>query len=161
MNSLEIPEEIYEKWQRMVDTLARIVDVPATLVMRIQNEDLEVFVTSKTNGNPYTRGDSEVFDGSGLYCETVIKTRNRLLIPDATQDADWNHNPDIKLGMIAYLGYPINLPDGNVFGTLCVLDKAEEHFSDDYKDLMKGFKELIKSHLLLIHRAKTPVSSES
>jgi light-regulated signal transduction histidine kinase (bacteriophytochrome) len=34
-------------------------------------------------------------------------------------------NPDIKLGMVSYLGFPINFPDNQPFGTLCVLDNKE------------------------------------
>jgi GAF domain-containing protein len=73
--------------------------------------------------------EREVLIDSGLYCETVIRTKNRLLVPNATTDEEWRDNPDIKLGMISYLGYPIMLPTGDVFGTICVLDYRENHYS--------------------------------
>jgi GAF domain-containing protein len=59
----------------------------------------------------------------GLYCETVMKTRQPLLVPNAVRDEQWQPSPDIKLEMISYLGVPIVCPDGEVFGTICVLDK--------------------------------------
>jgi hypothetical protein len=90
-----------------------------------------------------------------LYCETVIKTKRRLLVPNATTDEQWSNNPDIKLGMISYLGYPITLPTGDVFGTICVLDNKENRYSETYEQLILQFKELIESHLLLLYRNRT------
>jgi len=36
-----------------------------------------------------------------------MKTKERLLIPNALKDKDWKDIPDVKLGMISYLGLPI------------------------------------------------------
>ena len=36
-----------------------------------------------------------------------MKTRQPLLVPDAIREEQWQANPDIKLGMISYLGVPI------------------------------------------------------
>jgi hypothetical protein len=88
--------------------------------------------------------------GSGLYCETVFKTRQMLLVPNALEDEKWRNNPDIKLGMISYLGYPILLPQGEVFGTICVLDIKGNTYSETYKKLLLQFKELIEAHLQLL-----------
>ena len=45
-------------------------------------------------------------------------------------------NPDIKLGMISYLGVPISWPDGEIFGTICVLDRQSNGYSDLYLKLL-------------------------
>lgn len=148
--NLDLEDSIIAKWQQVVDTMAGMLNVPAGLVMRISGQDIEVLVASRSQDNPYHPGDREELFGSGLYCERVIKTRNRLHVPDALSDAEWQANPDIKLGMISYLGYPILLPDGDVFGTLCVLDQKENHYSERYEQLMRQFKDLIESHLALM-----------
>jgi K+-sensing histidine kinase KdpD len=54
--------------------------------------------------------------------------------------------------MISYLGYPIILPTGEVFGTLCVLDTQENKYNESIKKLMMEFKELIETHLELVHK---------
>lgn len=87
---------------------------------------------------------------TGLYCETVIKTKGKLLVPDALKDEDWCENPDIKLGMISYLGFPLTWPDGECFGTICVLDLKENSYGNTYEELMLQFKELVDSHPGLI-----------
>jgi hypothetical protein len=119
--------------------------------MRHAHPDIEVFVSSSSPNNPYHPGDREILEGSGLYCERVLKTREKLLVSDALSDADWSNNPDVKHGMIAYLGFPILLPTGEPFGTLCVLDNKRNEFSMTLERLMMQFKNLIQSHLEMIY----------
>ena len=137
-------------WQNVVDMAAELLSVPAGLIMRCHGDEIEVLVASTSPENPYHPGEKESLPGSGLYCETVIKTRQMLLVPNALQDEKWRNNPDIKLGMISYLGYPIFLPQGEVFGTICVLDIKGNTYSATYKNLLQQFKELIEAHLQLL-----------
>ena len=135
---------VVDEWQQILNLLARILNVPAALIMHTNGQEIEVFVSSKTDGNPYHPADHESLIGSGLYCEHVIQTREPLLVPNALTDPKWNQNPDIKLGMISYLGFPIKAPDGEVFGTICVLDTKENTYSDDYVELIERFKNVIE-----------------
>ncbi len=153
-HALIIGVETIESWQRIVDLMAEILDVPAGLVMRVTSEDIEVFVSSHTEGNPYDVGEKEHLLGSGLYCEHVIKTRAPLHVPDALADPQWDHNPDIKLSMIAYHGHPIASPDGDMFGTICVLDSKPHELSAQYDRLIQGFKSYIEQNLELLWRSQ-------
>ena len=148
---IEIPEATLETWQDIVDILAAIIGIPAGLIMRFKDPDIEVFVSSGSDGNPYHPGDKEKLWGSGLYCETVIKTRQVLLVRNALADPNWKNNPDVKLNMISYLGFPILLPDGNPFGTICVLDNKENAYSDDFEKLIKKFRDLVQSDLEILY----------
>ena len=145
---ITLPQEVIEKWQNVVDTLADLVSVPAALIMQVAPPYIEVIRSSKSAGNPYNVGTREPL--KSLYCETVMATRKELLIPNALGDEKWANNPDIPLGMISYLGYPLLWPGGEVFGTLCVLDSKENAYSETYKRLLLQFKEVIESHLRLI-----------
>ncbi len=148
---LTVPEDVLEGWREIADLLARILGVPAALVMRLREDEIEVLVASRGEGNPYRPGDREHFAGSGLYCETVINSGKKLLVPDALADENWKENPDVKLNMISYLGFPIFLPDGRPFGTLCVLDRRPNEYSTLYEDLMLKFKAMIESNLELLY----------
>jgi signal transduction histidine kinase len=79
-----------------------------------------------------------------------MDTRATLLIPDATKDPAWDHNPDIARGMISYLGMPITWPQGEVFGTICVLDTKENHYTGHLTRLLEKFSRLIMSDLHVI-----------
>ena len=145
-----IPEDIIDKWQNVINLMTNLISVPVGLIMKVDSPYIEVFRSSETKNNPYKVGDREYLIDSGLYCETVIKSKEKLLVPNALKDKDWNRNPDIKLGMISYLGVPLFYPDGGVFGTLCVLDIKENKFNINIEKLMLQFKELIESHIYLL-----------
>ncbi len=147
---IEIPDFFLNAWQELVDILAEIIGIPAALIMRLKDPDIEVFVSSDSEGNPYHPGDKEKVWGSGLYCETVLKTKSRLLVPSALADDNWKDNPDVKLSMISYLGFPILWPDGKPFGTICVLDRKENPYSALFENLILKFRNLIQSDLEIL-----------
>lgn len=148
---IEVPGEILVNWQDIVNTLATLAAVPTALIMRLDQPDIEIFVASNSAGNPYHPGEREKLENSGLYCERVLYTQEQLLVPDALADEHWRNNPDIKLQMISYLGLPILLPDGQPFGTICVLDNKANRYSEHIEKLLLNFRNLIQSHLELIY----------
>ena len=145
-HSAEVPSEIVRKWQEIVDLLAELTHVPSALIMRVEPPNIKVFVSSESKGNPYEPNESASLN-TGLYCETVMNTRQPLLVPDALNDEAWKSNPDIKLGMISYLGLPIIWPDGQIFGTICVLDNKRNAYSDLYLRLMLQWREVVQADL--------------
>jgi signal transduction histidine kinase/CheY-like chemotaxis protein len=146
----DVPESLLPRWQQTIDLMARIYEVPAGLIMRVHTEHIEVLLASHTHKNPYEPGELANLQ-TGLYCETVMQRRDQLLVPDALEDPAWDHNPDIELGMICYLGVPLCWPDSSIFGTVCVLDTHRRTFSQEYLDLIWQFKELIEGDLRLHH----------
>ncbi|HBF43050.1 MAG TPA: sigma-54-dependent Fis family transcriptional regulator [Desulfobacteraceae bacterium] len=145
---IRITDKILNSWQKIVDTIAEIINIPSALIMKVNHPYIEVFSSNISNNNPYKAGDREHL--TGLYCEEVIKKKEKLLVPNAMKDKKWNKNPDIKLGMISYLGFPILWPDGEAFGTICVLDSKENRYGKRYEELMLMFKELAEFHLALL-----------
>jgi GAF domain-containing protein len=142
--SIQIPPETVSKWQEIVDLLAEIVRVPSALIMQVEPPNVKVLVSSESEGNPYEPDEAAPLD-TGLYCETVMKTRRPLL--DALQAEEWKSNPDIKLGMISYLGIPISWPDGKVFGTICVLDSKRNDYSELFIRLMLQWRDVLQADL--------------
>lgn len=150
-NNLVIPSEMTQTWQNIVNLLAEIVSVPAALIMRIQTDTIEVVSRNDNTDHPYHIGDSETL-GQGLYCEYVIQHQQALEVPCALTDHEWNSNPDIKLGMIAYCGFPINWPNGIPFGTICVLDTQVNSLNDTYKNLLQSFRDSIEAQLATLYQ---------
>ncbi|MBN2281566.1 MAG: GAF domain-containing protein [Candidatus Marinimicrobia bacterium] len=150
-NPLVISESMISKWQNIVNIIALIIDVPAALIMRLVKTEIEVFIASQSKKNPYHAGDKEHFLNSGLYCETVLQSNNKLLVPNALESDQWKNNPDIKLNMISYLGYPIHFPNGEPFGTICILDNKENAFSKSTEDLLQNFREILEDYLQIVY----------
>jgi PAS domain S-box-containing protein len=143
---IQISSEIIQKWQEIVDLLAEIMHVPSALIMKVEPPNIRVFVSSESEGNPYEPNEAASLN-TGLYCETVMKTRKPLLVPDALRDEEWKSNPDIKLGMISYLGFPISWPDGEIFGTICVLDNKRNEYSELYRKLLLQWRDVLQADL--------------
>ncbi|MDZ7672836.1 MAG: diguanylate cyclase [Halanaerobiales bacterium] len=155
---IEIPEEIITSWQKITNIIAELAGVTVSLIMKVNPPYMEVFRSSQTKDNPYNVGDKEKLPG--LYCEEVIKTDQKLLVPNALKDEKWKNNPDIELGMISYLGFPLKWPDGDFFGTICILDTKENKFSDRTETLLKEFKEFIELHLKNLYQNQEFKKSE-
>jgi len=149
---IEVPSEIVHKWQEIVNLLAEIIHVPAALVMKLEPPNIKVFVSSESSGNPYEKDEVACFD-PGLYCARVIKSQQQLLVPDALEDEEWKSNPDVKVGMISYLGFPIAWPDGQVFGTVCVLDDKRNAYTEPYRKFLLQCRDLLQTDLKLLTSA--------
>ena len=147
----DVPEEYLGKWQKTVDLMAKIFDVQAGLIMRVMPSQIEVLVSSQTQGNPYKPHEISNLD-MGLYCETVMSTGSMLQVPNALQDEQWKDNPDVAINMISYLGIPLVWRDRQIFGTICILDDRIREFSKLYQDLLYLFKKNIESDFQIIQK---------
>jgi PAS domain S-box-containing protein len=147
-HSIEVPSEIIRKWQEIVDLLAEIMHVPSASIMRVDPPHIKVFVSSTSKGNPCEPGALD----TGPYCETVMKTGQPLLIPDALENEAWKANPHVRLGMISYLGVPIGWPDGHIFGTICVRDNKKNEYSEAYLKLLLHFRDMLQTDLKSLAR---------
>lgn len=147
----QFQDEIIHKWQTIIDIGAKVLNADAGLIMKITEESMEVFLTSNSSNNPYPPDGKDSL-GHGLYCETVIGNNEKLFIDDASSDEHWKDNPDIKLGMISYLGYPIRYPNGDFFGTICTLDRNKMDLSDEQFEFLKILRDSIEKDLILMEK---------
>ncbi|SDT55991.1 GAF domain-containing sensor histidine kinase [Bradyrhizobium canariense] len=147
-HSIEVPSEIIRKWQEIVNLLAEIMHVPSACIMRVDPPHIKVFVSSRSEGNPCEPGALD----TGPYCETVMKTGQPLLIPDALENEAWKANPHVRLGMISYLGVPIGWPNGRIFGTICVRDNKRNEYSEAYLKLLLHFRDMLQADLKSLAR---------
>jgi PAS domain S-box-containing protein len=132
-----VSSEIIKKWQEIADLLAEIMHVRSAVVMRVEPSNSEVFVASHCKPS----------DAGSLYCETVMKTRQPLLVPDARRDERWKSSPDIKRGMVSYLGVPISWPNGEIFGTICVYDDKGNEYSQLYLRQLLLWRDVLQDDL--------------
>jgi len=145
-NKPGIPPDLLQKWQRIVDLLARVLVVPAGLVMELDGSCLKVCVASAGDENPYEEGELADLN-TGLYCETVMAKNAELHVRNALSEDEWKENPDIEKNMLFYLGLPLIWPDGEVFGTICVLDQDNNEEALQYRDLLEECKGIIENDL--------------
>lgn len=148
-NKPKVQDYIKNRWQKSISLIAKILDVPAGLIMKISKNNMEIFLKSENKDNPYPANGKDTLS-HGLYCETVIGKNQYLHIENAIDNPDWKDNPDVKLNMISYYGLPIKWGDGAFYGTICVLDNKANAFSQLYKELLESFREMIEQDLMLL-----------
>ena len=142
----EIPPETLAEWQRVVDLTARLARVPASLIMRTERPTHTVLVSSRTEGNPYAVGRQYDLNAL-LYCQGVFDNDGELVVEDATRDPVWAANEDLADGMRFYIGYPLKWPSGDVFGTICVLDRERNDHALLFREGLQAFAGVVEANL--------------
>lgn len=156
----EITQETLEKWQRVVDLIAELANVPATLIMNTIGQKHSVYVTSDTDNNPYEKGCT--FDlHEKLYCYGVIDSDNELVVEDARTNPRWNDNEDLKFNMSFYIGYPLKWPDGAIFGTICVLDKRTNKRALMFRKGLQEFCKVVEDDLAMLQEVEMRKAAQS
>jgi hypothetical protein len=147
---LQLPKEVLAGWQSVADILAEMAKVPVGLLTRLQGGELEVLVTSRTDGNPFRAEQVIGLLGSGSYAEEVVRTRGLLRVPNASRSRAWGESSSARAGFLSYLGLPVLLPGGQIFGTICVMDRRPRVFSALHEALLFRFKDLVETQLSLV-----------
>lgn len=150
-NRKTLTQDVLNEWQNILNDTARILGVPAGLITRVDGEEIEILLSSETDGNPYPAALRSQYPNSGWFCEHTLKSKGLNLIPDALQDSRWKDNAAVvNLHMISYLGMPINRPDGGQFGTICFLDNKQNAHNELHIRLVELIKRMIELSLRII-----------
>jgi PAS domain S-box-containing protein len=159
---IAIPPDVLRKWQRIVDLLASIVRVPSAVVCKLEPPDdtyYSIVANSHSEGNPFRMGQTFSMD-IGTFCETVIKSREPLLVANALEDDQWKSAPEIQVGMVSYLGFPVLWPDGRMFGTICVLDDKANRYSELYQELLLHCRDVLQGDLQTLARVANELEEQ-
>ena len=146
----EIPEDILENWQSIVDIMTNIMAVPSAIITRAHPPEIEIIKSARSPENPYKQGDKVLM--AKHYCESVVTNNQKLQVSFAPEDPSWKNAPEVDYGMVAYLGYPVCWSSGHMFGTICAIDNKENQFGSLYESVLNEFKNLIEAHLSLIEK---------
>jgi len=150
-NREKLAEDVLKEWQNLLNETAAILAVPAGLITRVDGKEIEILLSSETEGNPYPAACASPYPDSGWYCEHTLKRRGLNLIPNALQDPQWKTNAAaVNLHIISYLGLPIERPDGGQFGTVCFLDNKQNAHNDMHIRLVRQIKRMIELSLRIV-----------
>lgn len=149
-----------DTWQQMLDLVAQLMKMRAALITRRDAEDLEIFLSSRGEGNPFRAGKHEPLVGPSRYCEWVIQEQRPLVVPDARIDPVWKHGIGAAAGFVAYVGLPIRTPEGQSFGTICVLDTKAHPYSETEMALLTRFRDLAEAHLAVVYERERAAQRE-
>ncbi len=143
---LKVIEKSFEKsWNRIVNIIGEMLDVESALINKIDGSKIEILKA----GGSYEKyfAENDVFDLTGAYCGEVAKNKEMLEINNAAKEEKWQGTPNLEIGLISYLGYPIFDSKDKVVGTICVEDNKERNFTQTEKDMLLQFKEVIENQI--------------
>lgn len=98
-----------------------LFDTPVALVSVVrEREDRQYFTSAQGLPGPWC--DTRQTPLSHSFCQHVKNRGEPLVVADAREDAMLHSNLAVRdLDVVAYLGVPINGPDGRCLGALCVI----------------------------------------
>ncbi len=145
----EIPGFVMDKWQRIIDLLEDVLNMPYAVMLKAGQENLHLLLKNTGPDGPFNKHD-KVPLGAGVYCETAIISDKVLHVPDATRDEAWKNGPNAEAGLVSYVGTCLKWPDGEVFGTLCCLGDEPCLLPEKTLDTMALFRAIVETDLELL-----------
>ncbi len=150
VENIKIPEAVLEHWQQLLDMLVEISEAQDALINYYQAPYLNIQKGSSNQENIFTEG--EKYKVKELYCNQVIKNKSSLEVTNASKLEEWQDSAYMENGLIAYLGYPIFWPTGEIYGTICLHDNQPRKFSKFINKQLQLFKELVENDLEIIYQ---------
>lgn len=161
------------EFDRVTALAARLLGVSVCLVSLVE-EDRQVFVGGRGLPVPYDRTRETPLSHS--ICQHAVIDRRPVVIRDAREDhRDSVRNAAKALGVVAYLGFPLMGPEGEIYGAFCVIDGEPRDWTDDDVGIVRDFTAIVAGLIelqaararergnldLVIHDLKSPLSAVS
>lgn len=146
---LDTPQR--QSLDRYTRIATRALKAPVSLVSLVSDER-QVFAGSQGLDEPWeTRRETPL---SHSFCQYVVNERSALVVNDARNNALVCDNLAInELNVAAYAGVPLCDRNGNVLGSLCVIDHRPRQWQPVELELLRLIAEEVTNEIELARRA--------
>ena len=135
-NQAKIDALMKAKWKRMIDLFCEMTECQASFVI-CDGADQPLV---KSTGRLVKSDD--LIEGAGCYCKQILKTRKPLVVQESGGE-----QKESASGVISYIGFPINMPDGQCYGVICLCDQRKIQFWPWCKELLSQHAQTIADDL--------------
>lgn len=143
-----IPQNIRVRWQQSVEALAKVFEVPVAFVGQLHADNIEIIAVSNHDIPALQLLSLLPLRHGGTYCETTLGRDEFFYVPNAANSEVWKKTIESgPHGIRSYAGYPIRWPDGEAFGTLCLLDTKPLPFTVELFHILRDYQRLIERDL--------------
>ncbi len=139
-----VPEEVFDD---LTELAARICEAPIALISLV-DEDRQWFKSKVGVTIKETSRDVS-------FCAHAIHHEGLFIVPDATRDKRFAHNPLVlsEPKIRFYAGAPLVTPDGHALGTLCILDKVPRELRPEQQQALRVLARHVMTQLELRRHA--------
>lgn len=138
LHILETPGEA--RYDRLTREARRVTGAPFSMLTLIDGER-QWF--KSTQGHTQWEGPRAV-----AFCAYTLLAERHLIVDDAAQDERFARNPAVTSGMVRfYAGVPIEDPQGHRVGSLCVVDSAPHHLSQEQLQQLEQLAHQVEKEL--------------
>jgi GAF domain-containing protein len=138
---IDSDEEIV--FNRLTSLASQIVGAPIS-VMSMVGGEYQFFKSS------YGVGDLRSTPLSHAFCKHVVADDAPLIVDDArVHPVLFDNGAIADLGVIGYLGFPLNLANGKTLGSFCVIDHQPRQWSEVEITIMRQLAEIVKYEIEL------------
>jgi two-component sensor histidine kinase len=140
------PEEMFDRAVRLA---AQITGRPVALLSLV--DDARQFFKAQVGLSGKVAQERQT-PLTHSFCKHVVTTQNELIVTDAGTDDRVRGNKAIEdHGVAAYLGVPVRDDNGEVLGSLCVIDNQPHEWSDEERRAMQDLRAMVEADLSLRH----------
>lgn len=135
------------KWQNLVNMLAELFDAASGDIIQFKGDHFNVVTTSE-NPNNFLSANAQWSWQTKTFCRYIVENHDSIYVNNAQQDDFWSDAPFVVSGEVcSYFGEPIYWPNGEVFGSFCVIDNKPTQYSDKLKLVLSQLKLLVEGEL--------------
>lgn len=138
------PEAAFDRLTRLA---SKILRAPVSLVSLV-DDHRQYFKSGYGLQEPYTTIRETPLSHS--FCQHVVGTHEPLIISDARRHPLVHDSLGItELGVIAYAGIPLTLPNGETLGSFCVVDMNPREWSAEDIEILRELAESVITEIEL------------
>lgn len=138
-----------ERFDRLTRIASKLFQVPVALISLVDRDRQWFKSACGLDIRSTPRTDS--------FCAIAVENGRPLVVNDTLSEPSFSHNrlvlnePNIRF----YAGYPVHLPDGEIAGTICILDTKPREFTADEFSLLQDLAFIVEDEFRIINQATT------
>jgi GAF domain-containing protein len=146
-----LDSDITPSFDRLARLASQVLNAPVALVSLV-DADRQFFKSCLGLPEPWASERQAPLTHS--FCQHAVASRETLLVDDAREHELLRDNLAIRdMGVIAYAGIPLIMPDGHALGTLCVIDSRPRHWTSHQVQLLKDLAASVVTEISLAQAA--------
>ena len=141
--------ESEERFDRLTRIACKLFDIPVSLIS-LMDKDRQWF---KSNHGIDVRSTPR----KESFCTYIVEDGEPLVVHDAQKDSRFkntmlvNDAPYIRF----YAGYPVKVPNGEIIGSICIIDTKPRDFSEEEMQLLRDLAGIVEDEFRIMNMATT------